>query len=166
MKLLPLLEEIYGEGSMNNLSNLAQESDECRALLHQAMIGPFLDSIIRTPMGIAFETAPWKDQPLFFWKFVLRAALHSASLGMFSDKSVISFLDRVNAKKFRAGWLQCRKDYAVFLQEGGKVFVFYPSSFPWNKRDMYSVSGQGTHNISMLWLALSLSKLISNCPQP
>ena len=76
IKLLPLLEEIYGEGSMNNLSNLAIESDECRDLLYESMIGPFLDAVKRVPMGIILDTAPWKSQPVFFWKFVLRETLH------------------------------------------------------------------------------------------
>jgi tRNA(Ile)-lysidine synthase TilS/MesJ/uncharacterized protein (DUF924 family) len=143
-KLLPLLEEIYGDGSMNNLSNLAVESDECKALLQQSTIGPFMDSIVRTPMGIIMDTIPWKGQPVFFWKFVLREALHSASLGMFSDKSVVSFLDRVRAKHVKDAWLQCRKDYGVYLQEDGKVFVFYPTSFPWNKKDQYNAQGNGT----------------------
>jgi hypothetical protein len=128
---------------MKNLSTLATESDECRALLYKSMIGPFLDQIVRKPMGIIFDTAPWKDQTLFFWKFVLRAALHSASLCMFSDKSVPSFLERVKADKIREGWLQCRPDYAVYLQEDGKVFVLYPASFPWHKKQMYNVLGQG-----------------------
>jgi hypothetical protein len=142
-KLMPLLEEIYGEGSMKNLSNLATESDECRTLLYKSMIGPFLDQIVRKPMGIIFDTAPWKNQAIFFWKFVLREALHSAGLGMFSEKSALSFLDRVKADRLRAGWLQCRRDYAVYLQGDGKVFVFFPSSFPWNKKCMYAVVGQG-----------------------
>lgn len=138
-KLIPLLEDIYGEGSMKNLSNLAVESDECRALLEKSMIRPFLDSIQRYPMGIVFETAPWKDQALFFWKVVLREALHSASFGMFSDKSVVAFLERVQAKKLREGWLQCRRDYAVCLQSDGRVFVLYPSRFPFNKKDMFDM---------------------------
>jgi hypothetical protein len=141
-QLIPLLEEIYGEGSMKNLSNLAVESDECRVLLHDAVIGPFLEKIERRTMGIVFETAPWKDQALFFWKFVLRVALHSASFGMFSDKSVVSFLERVKATKLRSGWLQCRRDYAVYLQEDGRVYVLYPSSFPFAQKDMYDVVGQ------------------------
>ena len=141
-QLIPLLEEIYGEGSMKNLSNLAVESDECRALLQQSMIGPFLDCVKRLPMGIVFETAPWKEQGLFFWKVVLREALHSASFGMFSDKSVISFLERVQAQAVREGWLQCRRDYAVYLQGDGRVFVLYPSSFPFSKKDMFDVEGQ------------------------
>jgi hypothetical protein len=141
-QLIPLLEEIYGEGSMKNLSNLAVESDECRALLQQSMIGPFLDHVKRLAMGIVFETAPWKEQAVFFWKVVLREALHSAGFGMFSDKSVVSFLERVQAKAVREGWLQCRRDYAVYLQGDGRVFVLYPASFPFNRKDMFDVEGQ------------------------
>jgi len=141
-KLLPLLEDVYGDGSMNNLSNLAIESDECRALLYKSMIGPFLDSIVCKPMGIIIETVKWKDQPFFFWKVVLREALHSVGLGMFSDKSIMAFLQRIKAKKLKAAWLQCRKDYGVYLESDGKVFVFYPSSFPWSKTDAYGLDGQ------------------------
>jgi tRNA(Ile)-lysidine synthetase-like protein len=145
-KLLPLLEDIYGDGSMNNLSNLAVESDECRALLQQSIIGPFMDAIVRKPMGIILDTAPWKDQPDFFWKFVLREALHSASLGMFSDKSVLEFLKRVKADTVKSAWLQCRKDYGVYLQDDGKAFVLYPSSFPWNKKDVFGMEGQSKYH--------------------
>ena len=130
-KLLPLLEEIYGEGSMNNLSNLAVESDECRGLLHTVMIQPFLDSIVYHPMGISFATAKWIDQGVYFWKIVLREALHSAGLGMFSDKSVESFIKRVCCTNIHEGWLQCRKDYGVYLRNDGCIFVLYPASFPW-----------------------------------
>lgn len=77
---------------------------------------------------------------------MLRAALHSAQLGMFSDKSVLSFLERVQANRIREGWLQCRPDYAVYLQKDGKVFVFYPKSFPFHKKNMYNVTGQGKKN--------------------
>jgi hypothetical protein len=131
-KLLPLLDEIYGEGSLDNLCSLAEESDAAKALLQETVTSPFMQQIKRYPMGITFETSRWKDFGFFYWKFVLRQAVHSAGLGMFSDKSVESFLDRVSAKNVREGWLQCRRDYAVFLQEDGRVFVFYPKSFPFN----------------------------------
>ena len=149
-KLLPLLEEIYGEGSMNNLSTLATESDECRELLQGALLRPFMERVVRSPMGISFETAPFVAQAtgLFFWKFVLREVLHSAGLGMFSDKSVISFLERIRPvhtykKTIREGWLQCRRDYAVYLQADGRVFVFYPESLPWRKTEAYECIGEG-----------------------
>jgi tRNA(Ile)-lysidine synthetase-like protein len=129
-RLIPLLEEIYGEGSMDNLSSLATESDEAKALVQEAIMSPFLKQVTRYPMGISFSTSPWKESSLFFWKFILRQLMHSAGLGMFSDKSVESFLDRVRAISVREGWLQCRKDYAVYLRKDGQVFVFYPKCFP------------------------------------
>lgn len=133
--LLPMLQEIYGDGSMNNLSNLASASDDAKALMHDTIFAPFLHKVERKAMGIMFQTDPWKEQRLFFWKFVLRQLLHSASLGMFSDKSVESFLERIQSKKLREGWLQCRRDYAVYLRADGKVFVLFPDSFPVSKAE-------------------------------
>ena len=138
-KLLPLLEEIYGEGSMDNLSSLAEESDDARALVQQTAMGPFMDRVKYYPMGLSFETAQWKSYGLFFWKFVLRSVLHSAGRGMFSDKSVESFLERIRAPNLKEGWLQCRKDYAVYMKQDGAVFVFHPDSFPFHKKDQYQL---------------------------
>lgn len=149
-KLLPLLQEIYGEGSMENLSTLATESDEARELLYTTVLAPFLDQVEHKPMGITFATQPWKDQGLFFWKFVLREALHSAGLGMFSDKSVVAFLERVQADKIKSGWLQCRRDYAVYLEVNGRVFVFSPKSFPFQKSEQYDCIGKGKNSTSHL----------------
>lgn len=142
-KLIPLLQEIYGEGCLNNLSQLAVESDQCRALVHSVTLDPFLDQVERLPMGIMFDTRLYKSNDLFFWKFVLRETLHSARLGMFSDKAIVSFLERVQVDKPKGGWLQCRKDYAVYLRDDGVVFVLYPSSFPWRKSDQYHHETQG-----------------------
>jgi hypothetical protein len=52
---------------------------------------------------------------------------------MFSDKSVQTFLERIQAEPVREGWLQCRKDNGVFLQSDGRVHVLYAASFPWRK---------------------------------
>jgi hypothetical protein len=120
---------------MNNLSSLAIESDECRDLMRSIAFGPFLNQVRRKPMGISFSTQRWKDHDLFFWKIVLRETLHSVGLGMFSEKSVISFLERVRVPVAREGWLQCRKDYAVYLKDDGQVYVLFPKSFPWGKPD-------------------------------
>ena len=138
-RLLPLLEEIYGEGSMNNLSTLAMESDDAKDLVGETVVAPFMSQVNKYPMGFTFETAPWKGRSLFFWKFVLRQVLHSSGRGMFSDKSVASFLERIRVGTVKEGWLQCRKDYAVYLKRSGKVLIFHPDSFPFNKRDAYKV---------------------------
>lgn len=141
-RLLPLLQEIYGEGSMNNLSCLAEESDDARKLMEESVMRPFLEHVKHYPMGIAFETAQWKDLGLFFWKFVLRQVLHSIGRGMFSDKSTDTFLERVRHQKLKEGWLQCRKDYAVYLQKNGRVLILQPNSFPFHKSDHYKKTEQ------------------------
>ena len=143
-KLVPLLQEIYGEGSMNNLSNLAVESDQARELLHSAVLGPFLNKVDKFPLGIAFHTQQWNEGVLF-WKFVLREALHKSSLGMFSDKSVEAFMERVQSAKLKEGWLQCRRDYAVFLRGDGRVFILFPDSFPFQKSHQFDVVGRSVH---------------------
>ena len=139
-KLLPLLEEIYGEGSMSNLTSLARESDEARDLVNKAILSPIFDTIKRYPMGISFETAPFKFYGNYFWKIALRDILHSASRGMFSDKCVSSFLERVQASKLKPGWLQMRKDYATYLREDGVCFVLDPESFPFHDDGQYNTS--------------------------
>jgi len=143
-----LLQDIYGEGSMTNLSFLASESDAARELLVETTMQPFFNSVKKFgPMGIVFESNPWKTQSYFFWKFVMKDLLHSVGRGMFSDKSAMSFLERIQMDSVRAGWLQCRKDYAVFLASNGRVFVFHPESFPWAKKDQYKVAGTSKYNI-------------------
>jgi len=136
-KLVPLLEEIYGDGCLQNLACLAEESDEARDLFNKTALQPFLESVKRYPMGIIFGTREFSNQGSYFWKIVLRDVLHSAGLGMFGDKATESFLKRVYAKKMTSGWLQCRRDYAVYLMDDGRVAVLYPDSFPWRKAEQY-----------------------------
>jgi len=142
-KLLPLLEEIYGDGCTLHLWSLAKESDEARILFNKSLFQSFMDKVSHHPMGIIFHVAPFKDQGPYFWKVILRQVLHNAGLGMFSDKTVANFLQRVvpkGDKKVKPGWLQCRKDYAVYLNTDQRVFIFYPQSFPWRKSDHYNDS--------------------------
>ena len=112
-------------------------------------------------MGIIFDTHPWKTEGLFFWKFVLKDLLHSIGRGMFSDKSVISFLERIQMKKVKSGWLQCRKDYAVYLEQNGKVCVFHPESFPWAQKDKYQTDRickfSNLHDLLFLFFLLYLN---------
>lgn len=126
-KLIPLLEEVYGDGCLNNLAKLAEESDEARDLFNKSAFRPFMDTVVRYPMGIIFSTAPFESQGTYFWKIVLRDLLHKSGLGMFSDKSIESFLVRALADKIKPGWLQCRRDYAVYLMSDGRVMVLVSS---------------------------------------
>jgi len=105
-KLIPLLEEVYGDGCLSNLARLAQESDEVRELFNETALKPFMEKVVYYPMGIIFSTKEFANQGTFYWKFVLRHLLHSVGLGMFSDKSTESFLKRVLPTKITSGELQ------------------------------------------------------------
>jgi tRNA(Ile)-lysidine synthetase-like protein len=141
-KLIPLLEEVYGDGCLNNLASLAEESDEARALFNETSFQPFMEKVQKYPLGIIFSTQEFRNQGFYFWKIVLRDMLHSCGLGMFSDGSTETFLKRAMAPKITAGWLQCRKDYGVYLMSDGLVAILYPDSFPWRKEDYFQCKGQ------------------------
>ena len=108
--------------------------------MDKAILASILQSVKRYPMGISFETAKWKHQGPYFWKLALRDILHGASRGMFSDKSVATFLERAQAKKIKPGWLQMRRDYAVYLRSDGTCFVLDPRPFPFHVKDKYDTA--------------------------
>jgi tRNA(Ile)-lysidine synthetase-like protein len=136
-QLLPLLQDVYGDGCLTNLTDLALESQSCRQIFFDDFLQPFFNDVSRFPMGISFQTSRWSNQGLFFWKIVLRNLLHSSGRGMFTDKSVASFVERIKHCTTRHGWLQSRKDYGVYLEKNGTVYIFHPESFPWAKADKY-----------------------------
>ncbi len=102
-KLIPLLMEVYGDGCLSNLASLAEESDEARALFNDTALQPFLEKVKHYPMGIIFSTEEFANQGSYFWKIVLKDMLHSVGLGMFSEKSVQSFLKRILPKQITSG---------------------------------------------------------------
>jgi len=140
-KLLPLLCEMYGEGSMLNLSNLAVESDAAKHLF-LASLEPFFARVKSFPMGLSFDTSEYRHHGIFFWRFVLRQVLHSHGRGMFTDKCIQSFINRISTDKRKTGWLQCRRDYAVYLDSDGTVYVLHPQYFPFAKKDQYDCTNQ------------------------
>jgi hypothetical protein len=97
--------EVYGDGCLKNLASLAEESDEARALFNESALKPFMEKVERFPMGIIFSTGDFAHQGSYFWKIVLKNLLHSVGLGMFSEKSVQSFLKRILPKKITSGTL-------------------------------------------------------------
>lgn len=145
-KLIPLLEEVYGDGCLSNLAALAQESDQARELFNISALKPFMEKVQYFPMGVIISTKEFAHQGSYFWKIVLRDLLHSIGLGMFTDKSTETFLKRILPKKITSGksltlvhdiviaiflifkitslgWLQCRKDYGVYLMEDRRVLI-------------------------------------------
>jgi hypothetical protein len=51
-------------------------------------------------------------------------------------------VQRINCQNLREGWLQCRRDYGVYLRHDGRVFVLFPHSFPYNKNNCFDCIGK------------------------
>lgn len=133
--LVPLLIDMYGEGCLNNLTALAHQSDESRALVHNAVYEPFLNSINRYKCGISVNVLPFLHQPIMFWKEMLKEIMHSMSMSMVREKSVQNFIERLqrlaDAKDATSvsGWIELRKLFYTYLDENGVLIVFKESVF-------------------------------------
>lgn len=102
---MPLLEEIHGEGSMNNLSNLAVESDQARAeLLQSAVLGPFVNQVDTFLLGIAFHTLLWKKSKVFsFGRLFLAKHCISRASGCSVTRAFKPFMEREHFVKLKEG---------------------------------------------------------------
>jgi tRNA(Ile)-lysidine synthetase-like protein len=135
--LVPLLIDMYGEGCLNNLTSLAHQSDESRALVHNAIYQPFLNSISRKRCGISVNVIKFLHQPLMFWKEMLKEIMHSMSMSMVREKSVQNFIERlqrlVQTKNIEntgnSGWIELRKLFYSYIDEKGTLIVFKENVF-------------------------------------
>ena len=137
-KLLPLVKDIYGDGCIKNLSNLACESDNLHDLFTSSFIQPFQDNHVSYhPLGIKlYNLETYKSQPLFFWKILLRNILHQVGFGMMNDDMLQhTFLKALNRKSNKRSsdecWLQCRKDYGIYMNGDHDFYFFFRDCFPW-----------------------------------
>jgi len=88
-ELMPLLEDMYGIGFLEQLSKLAADADNVREMVHSAKLQPFWDSVVETPMCVWFDCGPYLAEPVLFWKEALRHVCHKMlATVMFRDKSI------------------------------------------------------------------------------
>ena len=130
-KLLPLLEEVYGDGFANHLSGLGRESDQCAELLERALFAPFLASLRESPLAVWFDTAAWTHLPLFFWRHALRRVCEGRlGVGLIKEKPLKQMLARLAlpAPKRRDGWLALKKETRAILCD--TTLVLFRDVFP------------------------------------
>merc|ERR1712150_99368 len=111
----------------------AKESNELHEFLENTILPSFNSKFKHTRMGLILSTQRFRNQPLYFWKFLLRYVFRQVGLAMWTEKSLQLFVKRINQDHIKEGWMQCHKDYGVYIQNDGKAFVFYKESFPWNE---------------------------------
>jgi hypothetical protein len=124
-QLLPLLVDMYGAGCLNNIAHLANESDEAKELVHCSVYKPFLDSVQHYPTGLAVHVMAHRDQPISFWREMLKELMHSMSMSMVREKAVMNFVERLQRDVPRTNiWLELRKGFNTFLDSGGNLLIF------------------------------------------
>ena len=145
-QLLPLLVDMYGQGCLNNLSNLALASDQNQELMRINLYGPFASAVRRYDVGLSVQVKPYRHQPRTFWREALKELMHSLSLSLVRDKAVGIFMDRIQPPRTDTdtdtvtgttdsdalcgpfGWLELRKNFSVHLAESGVLTVLRPSA--------------------------------------
>ena len=98
-ELLPLLREVYGSGCGRNLERLAKETDALKDILSQRVFGPFRGRAVKSSVGVAADTKPFKTEGLFFWRSVLRDLGHELGVGALSEKALRIFMAKVRGRR-------------------------------------------------------------------
>eukprot|EP01006_Ploeotia_vitrea_P022914 TRINITY_DN55338_c0_g2_i1.p1 TRINITY_DN55338_c0_g2~~TRINITY_DN55338_c0_g2_i1.p1 ORF type:complete len:698 (+),score=63.03 TRINITY_DN55338_c0_g2_i1:57-2150(+) len=157
-QLLPLLTDMYGHGYKNNLTTLAEHSNQLADLVNSRILQPFWDACVQTNLAVYVDCGPFLDMPLFFWREALRHVCHSMlGQGMISDKPIqMQLMERLLAAKNAQhngqtnteteqpeesapkqdkqkvvldGFVELRKD-ARFYLAGTTFIMFRPGYFP------------------------------------
>ena len=124
-QLLPLLVDMYGVGCLNNIASLANQSDEAKKLVHCSVYKPFLESVHKYPTGLRVHVMAHRDQPISFWREMLKELMHSMSMAMVREKAVMNFVERLQRDVPRFDiWLELRKGFHTFLDINGDLFIF------------------------------------------
>jgi tRNA(Ile)-lysidine synthetase-like protein len=155
-QLVPLLVDMYGQGCLNNLANLAVGSDQNRKLLMNNLYKPFLDTVQRDVGGVTVNIKPFRHQPHTFWKEALKELMHSLSLSLVRDKAVSIFMERVQphandcqALRGPFGWLELKKNFSVYLSNDGFLTIFLPQTFVDNS-ELLDNNGKDYKTVSLV----------------
>jgi hypothetical protein len=87
---------MYGDGFLRHLSMLASESAQLAALTHSSLFEPFWNTVEYCALGAIVDCNAVRSRPLFFWKESLKHIAHGLGVGMVPEKSVRTFLTRID----------------------------------------------------------------------
>lgn len=98
-QLVPLLQDMYGDGVLAKLSGLASEADEVRALLQGSLLNPFFEEVLSGAGGACITRRQFahylrRDLPFVFWKMVLQRTCLSVGAHVPRPGAIEQLLDR------------------------------------------------------------------------
>eukprot|EP00656_Telonema_subtile_P018183 TRINITY_DN1979_c0_g1_i4.p1 TRINITY_DN1979_c0_g1~~TRINITY_DN1979_c0_g1_i4.p1 ORF type:complete len:321 (+),score=67.77 TRINITY_DN1979_c0_g1_i4:1219-2181(+) len=127
--LVPLLQDMYGAGVLNKLSELGEASKQLGRMTGAALLDPFGDRVKHGAAGCWVSYRGFEEQPAFFWKQVLKEIVHSMGVGQVGDKAIGQLIERLAANGKRDGWIPLRKESRTLILDGRLLF-FRPQFFP------------------------------------
>ncbi|KAL6072721.1 tRNA(Ile)-lysidine synthetase [Balamuthia mandrillaris] len=132
-QLMPLLQDMYGEGYLSNLSTMAEDSTQISEMVYFSHFKPFWESVQKSQVCVWVDCAPFLSQPLFFWKEALKHVCHSMlGTGMLREKSLEpQLLRRIRndgGRRKTVGFVALKKENATYL-EGTTLIIFRKEFF-------------------------------------
>jgi tRNA(Ile)-lysidine synthetase-like protein len=136
-KVFPILEDQFGSGVYNNLSNIGKMSNSWNKIIKKMIIEPFLKKIKYTQIGLYFEMDnTLLELPEVFWMKIFIHIFHNAGIKMISFKNLQNLLLRMNnfctSKKNNQTMISL-SNKCIFAMDISRIYIFYNYKTSWNK---------------------------------
>ncbi|GAB9473219.1 tRNA lysidine synthetase [Globisporangium polare] len=131
-QLVPLLAELYGDGFLNNLSNLGAESTQCGELVERNILAPIMETVGATEVAVWLDCTLLTSQPFFVWKEVLRSVCHSImGNSMVREKPIRELIGKMarHSGEVRM-WITLKKGNRSYITHDRKLIIFRDNFFP------------------------------------
>ena len=122
--LFPLLQEIYGENSLDNLIQIGKKSDEWGKIIDKKIIQNFVSNNIKIKKkGIIIDYENYENYPLNFWDTVFLELCHNC-LGekMISINCLKNLFNKLNTSNICQ--ITLKKEWIVYLCNS-KIIIIY-----------------------------------------
>ncbi|CAH0369080.1 unnamed protein product, partial [Pelagomonas calceolata] len=139
-EVLPLLKDVYGAGCLESLTQLAEDSDQLRALCDRRVFHEAHSAVSRGRLGVRIALLRFKDESPFFWRTFLGDLADSLGRGRLSRKAINLLVQRLKGARGVAskpvegalpveGWLELKKGWRSYLDEEGALYLFDDAVF-------------------------------------
>ena len=124
IKLFPLLQEIYGEKSLNNLLEIGNKSDEWGIIVDEKIIKNFISNNIKIEKkGIIIDYENYEKYPITFWNTIFLELCHNhLGIAMISINCLKNLINKLNSEKICQ--ITLKKEWFVYVYNK-KIIIIY-----------------------------------------
>lgn len=128
-QLVPLLQDMYGDGVLMKLSELGCASAQLKRMINRGFLDPFWKGVRYTSLCAIIPLQQFSNEPVLFWKEALKHVCHSMQTGKIGERPLKIFRDRIMHDWRKDGWVALKKENKSLLIEGSLLLFrseFYP----------------------------------------